>query len=454
MTVTGLEFGASLPVPRLAEMLAEQLLTISPKTGFPVVGQPLIIPHDEYRSLLSATSRLLRLQLTAIRNIAPDAQGRLAALKADPAAFSRFTADEDFELRHAADMARADVIIGATGFQFIEFNVGGGFGGMVEFEALRQVWQRVAIASGEPQLTGDSPYAAFARLIRQTASEHGARPAALVLAYFEADWTAEELGGQCDFLREHQIPTELADVGSMSVAEITASSPYPIGIVQLSDREAVDAGWDLSRLQALQRAGLTAIPSQSARLIDSKKVLALLSEGLPWMNEADHAFVQRFVPWTRIVRNCDTTWETRVYSLQDLLLAEQSRFVIKGSAGLAGNEVIFGANCSPQEWSRLVGTAVESEYYVAQEVVDSAPVKVRVIHDEYGTHDYRTVRMVVSPFCIGGVPSGCYVRMAQAPNTGLVTRDTGAFIGCLLGAPDPTSGSARGLVVAPTWTSV
>lgn len=63
----------------------------------------------------------------------------------------------------------------------------------------------------------------------------------------------------------------------------------------------------------LKLAGLTAIPSQSARLVDSKKMLARLSEGLPWMSDAGRALVSRFVPWTRIVRDRIVHWRGRTF---------------------------------------------------------------------------------------------------------------------------------------------
>ena len=66
--------------------------------------------------------------------LAGDRAGRIAALGIDPADCPLFTPDEDFELRHSADMTRADVIIGPDGPKFVEFNVSGAFGGMVHFQ--------------------------------------------------------------------------------------------------------------------------------------------------------------------------------------------------------------------------------------------------------------------------------------------------------------------------------
>lgn len=426
---------ARIPAAYLGEMMARQLPSIS-VGGFPVAGQPLVMPRRDYDALLNATARLLQLQREAVAQLAPNSRGRLAALKGDPGAFPRFVADEAFELRHAIDMARADVVLSPAGPKFIEFNVGGGFAGMVQFEVLRRIWRTAAADHHDHPLVGQDPYHPFANLIARTCAEYDAPPAAVFLSSFDdSGRTVEELDSQLRFLRGHGVPAEYADVRSVDPADLLSRSPRPVGVVQLSEREALDNGWDLTALLELVSAGMIAIPSQSARLVDSKKAMALLSEGLPWMSEPDRDLVRRYLPWTRVVREQRVDWSGRTWDLPRLLAAEQHRFVLKGSAGLSGREVFFGAGCSSAEWHRLIATAVDTEYYIVQEVVDSLRLPVRVLHDASGTHDYRTVKMVVSPFCLGGVPVGCHARMDPAEGIGLVTRGTGAFPGCLLGAP-------------------
>ena len=351
MTITALDHSVSIPSGRLAAMMAEQLPSIS-VGGFPVAGQPLITSRHHYTTLLDATARLLRLQLIAVSNLASDSLSRRVALKADPAAFPRFTADEEFELAHAVDMARADVIIGPDGPRFIEFNVGGGFAGMVQFEVLRRLWRDVRLACGQPELTGENPFVPLANLVKQACARGCVEPAVLVLTSSDdTGRTSEELRTQCHFLREQGVSATFADVRSISPTGILSATQRPVVVVQFSEREALDEGWDLSHLLALIQAGVVAIPSQSARLVDSKKVLALLSEGLPWMSEADHALVRRFVPWTRVVRDRVVRWRDRNYPIRRLLHDERRRFLLKGSAGLSGKEVTFGAHCAPQDWA-------------------------------------------------------------------------------------------------------
>jgi hypothetical protein len=178
-------------------------------------------------------------------------------------------------------MARADVILSPDGPRFIEFNVGGGFAGMVQVDVLRRIWAEISATSHEPVLAWDSPFAPLADLITRTCAENGDPPAAVFLNSFDdSGRTLGELDSQLRFLREYAVPAEYTDVRSVDPAQILSRSPRPVGVVQLSEREAVDAGWDITPLLGLIASGMTAIPSQSARLADSKKVMALLSDAL------------------------------------------------------------------------------------------------------------------------------------------------------------------------------
>lgn len=429
-------YGGGLATEELAGLIAEKLPAIS-VNGFPVAGEPMVLPQQQYDELLAATAELLQLHLAAVKHLSVDLNGRLAALKADLAEFPRFSVDgisEQFEMAHAIDMARADVVLGPRGPQFIEFNVGGGFAGLVQFEVQRRLWREVGRVSGAPELSGSDPFRDLAKLILDTSSEHRAgHPVVILTSSDDSGRTPTELATQVAMLLEYGVHAELVDFRKLPPLDQLAT-PAPLGVVQFSEREAHDRGWDASRFIAAVRAGMVTIPAQSARLLDSKKIMALLSEGLPWMSARDRSLVNRYLPWTRIVGDREVTWRSQRRDLAQLLIDEQSAFVIKGSTGLSGKEVTFGVQCSPPQWRQFVAAALQSEYYVVQEVVESTRHRIRIIHDERGRSEVLLARSVVSPFYIGGVASGCHVRHDHGHNIGVLSRGTGAFPGCLLGA--------------------
>ncbi|MER5539944.1 hypothetical protein [Streptomyces mirabilis] len=420
---------------RVAEIVEHDLRELS-LGRFPIAAEPITVPLSSYRDLLEATRRLMELQHTAISNLAPDRHGRMVALKADPADFPRFTDDEPFEMRHAADVARADVMICQSGPQFIEFNVGAGVGGMLTFELQRRFWQRVRAEADEPPLTGVDLFEQLARVITRTAAELGIAPSALLIGTLDDPGKSQRnFDLQIDLLQQFGVQARFADLRDLR--ELTGPAggiANAVGVVQFSENEANARGWDMSSLVTAVKAGLTAVPSQSARLMDSKKVLALLSEGLPWMSRDDLELVRRYVPWSRVVGDRPVEWRGHRYNLPRLLIERQECFVLKGAAGLSAQEVFFGATLSDREWKDLVHEATESEYYVAQETVTPVLHPVQMMLDESGRTETVLANSVISPFCLGGVPAGCHVRFDTVIGPGPVSRDSGARLGCLLGA--------------------
>jgi hypothetical protein len=423
---------ATYPRARLAELYAERMPEIA-VGGYPAALYPLTIPAAEYTELLDSMAALLALHRRAVRELGGSPEARLRALRAEPAEFPRMFLDEEYEHRHSADLARGDVIITTDGPKFIELNVGAGFGGMVQFEVHRRIWSQVASETRRRTLLGTDPYASLSRLIRRSAVELGTAPSAVFINSGEDSGRPRaQIEAQVALLAGHGI--EAMNVDFRSELEGRNFADNPLAIFQYSEREALDEGWSLSALRDMTARGLRGIPSQTARLLDSKKILALLSEGQPWMSAEDVSLVQRVVPWTRIVRDTGVDWRGKRWALQDLLLARQEVFVLKGSAGYSAKEVTFGHECDGDAWKRLVHSAMETEYFVAQEVVDSVQLPVDIMYDDAGSTYELLGKLVVNPFCVDGVATGCRARI-DSPEKRVISLKAGASTACLLGEP-------------------
>lgn len=354
-------------------------------------------------------------------------------------AFERFVPDPVFEIGHTVDFARADVVLTRYGPQFIEFNVGGGVGGMVEFELQRRAWTQLRREAGLPDMVGGSLYDQVADVIKRTCDEYGLpRSATLVGTVDDSGKNHRHFRAQVEFLEERGVSARFVELSRFAEAlDGSGEIGNSVAVAQFAEYEARLNGWNTAPFADAVRGGLVAVPSQTARLIDSKKVLALVSEGLPWMSEEDRRFVNRYVPWSRILTDRLVEWRGQSIGLVELLVKHKDSFVLKGAAGLSAREVHFGASCTEEEWWELLSKLVATEYYTVQEVVDPLPRQVRVLYDEDGS--MRTVRadLIVSPFCIGGTPAGCHLRFAAASaEPRAITRGSGGLQGCLLGAPE------------------
>ncbi|WP_329007434.1 hypothetical protein OG271_16980 [Micromonospora rifamycinica] len=434
-TGTGPDLG--LDPARVAETIVADMQGVS-MGGYPVAVEPVVVPVGSYRGLLDATTRLLDLQRRAVVHLASDEAGRMAALGVDPRAHPRVIDDESFELRHCAEMARADVLIAEDGPRFVEFNVGASFGGMVQFDLHRRAWQRLAAGAGGPALSSPDPFALYATLIRRICAELGIDPSVLLVGSLQDPSVSERFFDiQLGRLRDHGVRARFARLDRLlDVMGPPATLARTLGLVHVCENEAQASGWDMSALVTALRSGLRMFPSQTTRLVDSKKVLALLSEGLPWMSADEHALVQRVVPWSRVMGDRWVEWRGRRYELPRLVVERQELFVLKGAAGFSSEEVHFGTRTAADRWAKLVESAATSEYYVAQEIVPVVRHPVRVMLDESGETETVSANSVLSPFTIGGAATGCLVRFDRATEPGAITVRSGARLACLF--PQPT----------------
>lgn len=419
---------------RIAEILHDELRGLGPP-AFPVALQPLVVPQESFTELLSATAGLVALLRKAVQNAAADRDGRIAALGIDRADCPFFVPDEDFELRHCADMARADVVIGADGPKFVEINVSGAVGGLADTQAYHQGWRRIAGQAGRRPFAGVDIWARLAALVERTCAELGAAPSAVIVDHFsEVDPTNQPrtMRLQVDGLSAYGVRARHLDPADL-LTGIGLPGPLrePLGLAEFDLADARAADCDLGPVRAALDAGFLAVPSQTSWLLHSKKTLAWLSEGRPWMSPRERALTDRYLPWTRTVGDRPVWWRGRRHHLPQLLTAHRESFVLKGATGCSGREVVFGARTEPGDWARQVEQAVRTGYPVAQEVVVSDTTPVDVLF-ESGETARVAANSVVSPFCVGGAPAGCLARFAPMGPPGLVRVADGAVLTCLL----------------------
>jgi hypothetical protein len=420
-----------LPPGQIAETMQYELRALR-LPAFPVALQPLVVPAESFRELMRATAALLALLRRAVLHAAADRGGRVAALGVDPADCPLFVPDDEFELRHCADMARADVVIGVDGPKFIEFNVGGAFGGMADFSAYQHAWHRICERADRPSFLGADVWARLAMLVERTCAELGVPPSVAIVDHLDSANTPRTMRLQLDGLRAHGVRAQHLELHELHDG-IGLPGPLheSLGLYELDPGDARAAGCDIGPARAALDAGFRMIPSQTSWLLHTKKTLARLSEGQPWMDAEDRELVDRYVPWSRVVSDRPVHWRGRRHDLPRLLTEHQESFVLKGATGCRGQEVVFGIRTDPDDWARLVERAIRTGYPVAQEAVESATYPVDVMLESS-----EVVRVaansVISPFCLGGMPAGCSARFTEVDRPGVVRCSDGAVLTCLL----------------------
>jgi hypothetical protein len=427
----------ALKPARIAAIHREEMAGL-PLDQRPVALAPFVVSQDAYWELLDAAKGLLRLLHRAMPQVGSDRSERMELLSVTTEDCPAFSDDEEFELRHAADMSRADVLITPSGPRFIEFNVSGAFEGLLDFQAHLDGWQRVREQAGQPAYLAVDPFPKFAALIRSVCNELGLPPAVVFAGTrrIEGRLAAQKYYlRKTALLRRHGIAAE-----QFEFEDLLAGIGLPhdlkkkLGIFDFTAHDAREEGYDLAPVWSALRQGFTLIPSQSSWFLHSKKLLALLSEGMEWMTAEDRALVDRYVPWTRTVSARSVSWRDAVYDLPDLIIDQQKNMVLKSATGDGGKGVAFGAATSETKWRQLVEEAVKTSNFVVQERVAAEPYAVDVMRTDEEIVGVNATA-VVSPFIFGGVPSGCYVKFMQLDDPGVVSMSRGATTSCLVANP-------------------
>ncbi|MFD9305183.1 hypothetical protein ACFWCB_21400 [Streptomyces sp. NPDC060048] len=389
----------------------------------PASALPVVLPADLYAEMYEATRHIMALLRSALLERAPDGPGRVAALGAEEELYPLFVPGPAEE-RYATCMTRPDVVIDATGPKFLEFNIGGGIGGVIDTALISRAWTSAYGGTNAP-FRGHDPLVVRDRMFAELIRRLGVRPAVAVVG------SVRDLGGratpryydlQIDSLRDHGLqaeffePEELADAVGRP-----GDLRFPVGLRHFTVLEWRELGIDLAPVRAALDAGCLMLSTQTAYLIANKKVMAWVSEGRPWMTDRDRRTVARYLPWTRVVGDSRTEWRGGDWSLPHLLLKEQENFVMKPAVGMKSKNILVGRDCAPERWRVAVEGALAAEDHIVQEYVQSVPYRMTFWDDAAEQLYDGDVFPVFGPYLFGGRPAGCRVRFLPPGPQGVVS---------------------------------
>ncbi|MGI8329152.1 hypothetical protein ACRYCC_04250 [Actinomadura scrupuli] len=416
---------ARISVDAIHDLMHRELADCGVRLDFPVLPQhPFVIPETSYRELFRAGHGLLRLLRRAVLRSGTTRRSRMAALGAGDSAYPIF-ADDDFEERFCALMARPDVVIGPDGPKFVEFNVSGTFGGPTESQVFTSVWHQVYGPREEAGFWGFDSFRARADALLAARRELGAEPTLAVVGsrrdipgagsdrYFDLEVRyLRRRGLTADFFEPEDLLDGLGLPGRLR---------YALGLRYFNVVDWQNHGIDLAPVRTAVRAGWRLLPSQTSGMLANKKVLAWVSEGRPWMTETERDLADRYLPWTREVRDTKTTWRGRVRALPELLLAHPENFVLKKSIGMMGLEVLLGPDTGERRWADAVEDALASGDWIVQEYI--TPVRVPMVLSDGSEAGTRTemVAPVLSPCLFGTGSGGCLTRFFPDGSRGVVS---------------------------------
>ncbi len=121
--------------------------------------------------------------------------------------------------------------------------------------------------------------------------------------------------------------------------------------------------------------------------------------------------LRRHIPWTRIVRECTTSFDHGERELGEILRTERERLVLKPNDDYGGHGVVMGWECSSGEWEQTIAQAFARDYVVQERV----PVK-KVAIPRFADASVRRDDMFVdfNPFLFQNRMEGGLVRLSAS----------------------------------------
>jgi MFS family permease len=428
---------------------AEDLLTLIRTSehliaayGDRYVTRPAFLEADRVRGLESDLARFFAL-LTSLPHRLFD--GDLRALGA---AVGMIPYQIDAVERTAEDLplslGRADLYTEGDGFRLLEFNIVSAVGGLENPELNRVLLRHPALAQfiAESGLDYVDTMTRVAELIKAECERGDADSTPVVVItdtpgnfapfeerfqYMAKIWSGMGLdciacpldrfeersgrlfaeGRQVDIVYRYFLMEDLLDPDSQRLIE-------PI-------------------LRVAEKGNVSLISRMDAELYGSKAMLALLSdEASQSAFTAEEAkLIDRLLPWTRMLREGPSTADGAEVDLMRYAQANQSTLVLKPSLMHGGIGVVPGWTVSPQRWRECLLICCGGPYVLQRRVrpeTESFPVATKP-----GIVEPLALNWGV--FLIRGTYAGAFVRGTADPDVGVVSRATGARVGCCFHEP-------------------
>ncbi|MFJ9182467.1 hypothetical protein [Streptomyces anulatus] len=397
-------------------------------TGWPhqrvLPAAPMAIPRAAYAEIFRASVALVDLLRRAALESGHTTADRLAAYEMPAAEDRLWVGDPFIEERYADSVVRPDLVIGPDGPQFLEFNVSGALGGVVETQSRLAVWRGLhADEEGRTPFRSPSPFAVRAEMFRSLSAELAVAPRVAVVGsarvtgverrYFEME---------ADYYNSHGLTARFFEPEELPEAwDCAPHLRYPVGLRNFTIPDWLDAGLDTTPVQGALDHGCLLVGTQTSTFLHSKLTMGLLSEGRPWMTEGDRGLVQRYLPWTRILSERRTEREGQQVDLLPFVLKNRELLVLKAALGESGQQVTIGREADQAAWESAVGEAVQGRTSVVQEFVRPGTCRVALIADGVDEPYDVDVAPVLGPLLFGGRPAGLFCRFFGDGSAGIVS---------------------------------
>ncbi|OJF12315.1 hypothetical protein [Couchioplanes caeruleus] len=416
-------FPSAAPVDTIRQMLRHELRD----TGWPyqpiLPATPMAIPRASYAEVFRVAAALVELLRRTALETAPTTAGRLAAYRMPDSEDQLWLGDDFVEERYADCVVRPDLVIGPAGPQFLEFNVSGALGGVVESHCRLDVWRKLySDEYGRTLFHAPDPLAVRAEMYRSLSADLAVAPRVAIVGSARVEGvTSRYFELEADYLNNHGVTARFFEPEELPEAwDCAPQLRYPVGLRNFTIPDWMDAGLDTTGVQKALDNGCLLVGTQTSTFMHSKQTMGLLSEGRPWMTAADRRLVDRYLPWTRVLSERKTGRDGEQVDLLPFVIENRETLVLKAGLGESGKQVLIGRDTDPATWEAAVGEAVADGTSVVQDFVAPRTCRTTLIADGTDEPHEAEVAPVLGPLLFQGRPAGLFCRFHADGSAGIV----------------------------------
>ncbi|WP_338675997.1 hypothetical protein V1460_25760 [Streptomyces sp. SCSIO 30461] len=401
------------PAVRTAAELTHALRGLPFASSGEIPVRPLVVSRRRMHARFDAARRFVSL-ISRTCQAAGSPEHLLELLGADPSLYGPFR-PAAYEWTWADCMSRSDAVLSGGVPRFLECNIGGAIGGVVSMHVLT----RHHLARLGERYAATDPLDVRAEQFADICLSLGREPAAAVLGTLREDNVGDARYFELEIAHLRRRGLDAAFFEPEDLLDglgLPGRARYPVGLRHFLPVNWRDWGIDSTPARRAAEEGVLMLAPDSAFLLQNKKVLAWMSEGRPWFDAADRAFLDRHLPWTRVVADAPVYYRGQRADLPRILLSRRDDMVLKPADGYGGLGIVVGRATSAADWERAVDDALNG-HWIAQEYVepDAEPMEFVLPSGEAVT---RTVPAVHGLLLMSGREAGCLVR--QSPGTSTV----------------------------------
>ncbi len=211
-------------------------------------------------------------------------------------------------------------------------------------------------------------------------------------------------------------PDDLRFRDGRLVAELDgAATPVTIVFKRVLTSELLThygaAALDHPLVQAYTAGACVLVNNFRAKLLHKKSLFALLSDErfhAP-LDSGERAAVTAHVPWTRVVRPGETTYQGERVDLLAFARANRERLVLKPNDDYGGRGITIGWETDAAGWEAALQTALQSPFVLQERVVIAYEPYPALVDGQVVVSE----RLVDSdPFLFGAGVEGCLCRLS------------------------------------------